>query len=358
MNTIGKVFSLLVTSGNQALLANGNTLDQLAEGQLGVFSNDTNLSVAGSIPRNFYFATKNNGKIKVSAGQHIQNRLILALNYATPSDPQAFVFEVTGYTAECETDYALKLEVRNGDIYQRQGFVQFTDTFAVRTGCCDACLTENCNTGSKFELTKLMIEALTVANKDYIVSVQAIEGPGGAVIPDVDAYEASEGADAPIGFRVTLGSAGKNEGMPINVLYKYNRASWGIPVLVDGFSCSGKVTITQEAKPGEGLGYDLRQREYFEKGWTDSPYRTNVLTGLAKPEYNRYLIQENQNYFLGTVVHNFYSEAGWGEYVNELATFIAVPEADANTITSLKNFFTALGTAVSVPVLDLSTERP
>lgn len=355
MNTTGKVFGLLVTSGNSGLLPANGTLDSLAEGQLGVFDNDTNLSVANlNATRNFYLAVKNQGKIKTSAGQYIQGRLVHALTHADASQPQPFIFEITDYTAECETDYALKLEVRNGDIYQRQGFVQFTDTFAVRTGCCDACLTENCNTGNKFELTQLLIDEILNSNKDYIVSVQAIEGPGGDVITDLAAYEATDNT-APVGIRITLGSTEMNQGMPINVLYKYNRASWGIPVLVDGFSCSGKVTVTQNAKPGEGLGYDLRQKEFFQKGWEGSPYRTNVITGLAKQEYSNYVTQENVLYKQFAIVHNHYSEAGWGEYVNELATLVAIPSTATATITAFTSFFNAMGTTFGVKVQDTSS---
>ena len=50
MSRNNDVFHLLVTKGNQAVLAKDKKVVELAPGQIGVFNYDTNLSIAATDP--------------------------------------------------------------------------------------------------------------------------------------------------------------------------------------------------------------------------------------------------------------------------------------------------------------------
>ena len=179
MNTTGKVFSLLVGTANVVLLAKDRKVEDLVEGQIGVFNSDTNLSIDATVlsstrPANIFFAVNNKGVISFSAGQDIQTPLVIGLTGASAKEGVEHIVDITDYAVECETDYAIKVEFRSGLIYQRQGYVPYTKTYAARTGCCDNCLSEDCNTGNKYILTKDLFENILANSIDDKLTPQII----------------------------------------------------------------------------------------------------------------------------------------------------------------------------------------
>jgi len=130
------VFQVLVTSGTQAPLTAGLKITDLGVGQIGVFDFDTNLSITSGTPRNFYLAVglDRDGDgvlddVAKSAGSHIQGKNIAFYSFRphTPGRPMKVVLK--DYTANCETEYGVKLEMRNQEIYRTQGYNQFTHTY-------------------------------------------------------------------------------------------------------------------------------------------------------------------------------------------------------------------------------------
>ena len=89
MSRNNDVFHLLVTKGNQAVLAKDKKVVELAPGQIGVFNYDTNLSIAAAdpAPRNFYMAVGvdagdgTTGDIMKSAGSHVQGKNIVFYSF-------------------------------------------------------------------------------------------------------------------------------------------------------------------------------------------------------------------------------------------------------------------------------------
>lgn len=161
MATTNPVNQVLVTSGNQALLAAGSRPEALAIGQLGIFNYHTGLSIDGSVPadaKDIFLAVGIDPlgvgsiqDINKSAGQMIQVKHGKTYTFKGYVPAISKVIDVMGFTARCEEDYALKIEFRNGQIYQETGYNQFAETFAYRTACCsDPCA--DCASGNCAEL--------------------------------------------------------------------------------------------------------------------------------------------------------------------------------------------------------------
>ena len=138
MSRNNDVFQVLVTKGDQEVLAANNTVADLAPGQIGVFDYNTNLSIGllgGIVPRNFYLAVglDTDGDtvtddIMKSAGSHIQARNLAFYSFRPHTAGQPLKVVLKNYTADCETEYGIKLELRNQEIYRTQGYNQFTKT--------------------------------------------------------------------------------------------------------------------------------------------------------------------------------------------------------------------------------------
>ena len=97
--------------------------------------------------------------LRFSAGQIIKKQDVTAYSFKPHSGARPMIQLVGGYSAKCDTDYAVKVELRNSKIYRIQGFNQFTKTYAVRTGCCDDCV-EGCDSYDANKLTLAMVATI------------------------------------------------------------------------------------------------------------------------------------------------------------------------------------------------------
>lgn len=375
MSRNNDVFQVLVTTGNLAPLAAGSTIDALAPGQIGVFDEETKLSIDGtSLVRNFFVAVgiDRDGDtitddISKSAGQLIQRTNMRFYSFRPHTAAQPMVAELVNYKADCDTDYAFKLEFRNQEIYRRQGYAQFSKTYAIRTSCCDNCA--DCPSGDANEITLLL---LTEMNNDVhgLVTATAIARQpvttathGTSVdyaigdvmtVADVEAliaFNAGE-TDATLhvfsDIRMTTVPVAVNKFCDINLKYYAPRQTVIIPSLVEGFGCNGSVSITQEAAMEEGSGYDIRQKEYHAGAWNGrpGPYRASTATGLAQGGIE-YFAEDKIKYDQFSLTYDQFSVAGWLEHLNNLATIIAIPSSDVLTsdglVVILDNLLTPLG---------------
>lgn len=352
MSTNNKVFQVLVTKGNAALPSRSATLDSLAVGQLGIFDAKTNLAIDGTTNpvRDFYLAvgvdkdgdTVMDG-VNFSAGQLIQKENIRDFTYKPHSAARPMVFEITDYKVNCDTEYAVKLEFRNMQVYMRQGYNAYAKTFSVKTACCEECV--DCPSGSPADLTTKLLQAFN-SDAAGMFKAEAIEEPGGSVIADLAAYIAdplNAAALATLGIRITTVPLAIQQFCSINTMYYNPRQTVVIPSLIEGFNCTGKVTITQTALDEEGNGYDIKQKEYHAGGWNGKPgvYRASTALGLAMPGFS-YLANEASKYDQFSLVYDQFSTAGWGEYLNNLMTLVAIPAADTVTRNSFATVMDAI----------------
>ncbi len=146
------VFQVLVTTGNQAVLAAGNQVDDLAAGQIGVFDANTHQSISAAtspLPRDFYIAVGTNDSggstfedFQQSAGQLIQRRNISGYTFGPHTASRPMIVDITNIKASCNQNYTVRIEQRNSKISRIQGFNQFSEAFSVRGACCEGCGTD------------------------------------------------------------------------------------------------------------------------------------------------------------------------------------------------------------------------
>jgi len=362
------VFNVLVTNEDEVLLAAGNEVTDLGVGQFGFFNADTNLSFDTSTtkPKNFYIALglDKNGDtvlddINKSAGQHIQFKNVQKVRYSPYSAGTNMKVKIAGYTAKCDSDYGIRIELQNEEILQMIGNVQFSKPFIVRTSCCeDTC---ECPTGDANEITKLLVQAM--ADEELFTAVakatqalnDTVHGTSKDyakdetidVLADLDAMTAwnldPDNAATKVWSYIELESTPQliKAFYGINTDYQKLRGTKLIVSLVEGMECSGTVTVTQELTFEQGLGYNINPLEYQAFGWTGEtgPYRTNGLNGLAKPM--NYVAIPTEHYDIFTLEYEFEAQAGWGEYKNDLCTYLVVKNGDA-VVSALGDAFVAM----------------
>ena len=355
MSRNNDVFHLLVTKGNQAVLAKDKKVTELLPGQIGIFNYDTNLSFDATVataPRNFYLAVGidagngTTGDIMKSAGSHVQGKNIAFYSFRpyTPGRPMKVLLK--DYVANCETEYGVKLELRNQEIYRTQGYNQFTKTYTMKTSCCDGC-EPTCPSGDANEITKQLF--INISNDPSGLVKANIKPRAGAVLPSgvtvdangnltlaqVDTIMAANAAQTnPANFVYTNLEI---ETVPqtiqdfsaVSLNYMYPRQTVAILTKVGDFKCSGTVATTQTAVFEEGAGIDVKQLEYKAKGWTESPYRVSTVNGVAD---NRiYITDASGKYDVFALTYDQFSLGGWLEYFHNQASIIAIPTADTVT---------------------------
>jgi hypothetical protein len=368
MSRNNDVFQVLVTKGNQEILSVGQEVTDLTPGQIGFFDFDTNLAVANgaSVKRNFYAAVgiDSDGDgvtddIMKSAGSHIQTRNMVFYNYHQYNAGAPMKFVVKDYIAKCETEYSLKLELRNKEIYRTQGFNQFTKTYNMVTGCCDDC-EATCASGDANEITKDLkflintdeaglITAIAIARQALAVLVHGTAGDiaAGDEVSDADLNalmlfnkaQASPDDFVYTDLEVTTVTQKLRAFGNINMMYFFPRETVVLPILQEGFTCNGALEITQQAVFEEGAGYDVKELEYMAKGWKESPYRVSTLNGVADEKFYNTVVTEKYDMF--ALTYDQFSIGAWLEYLNNEATQIMIPTTDTVTRNAVLAFLNA-----------------
>ena len=350
MSRNNDVFQVLVTKGNQAVLAAGNEVTDLLPGQAGVFSFESNLSIDGTVPtRNFYVAVgldeDGDGvtdNIRKSAGSHIQTRNIAFYSYRPFEAGRPMILEFKDFKTKCGEQYGIAIEFRNQQIYRTQGYVQFKVNYVVEGICCDGCST-GCESGDDNLVAKKLVDAINNDPRGF-VKAEMFNTTTDAVVTDYDAFVAANLAvntdsdpanDVKLGIRITSIPQKINKYMGIDTKYFHMRETFLVPSKLIGFECNGEFSVKQTAKVTQGLGYDIQYLEYLAGGWNGNPgpYRTYKVNGLAKPI--TYVAETNTQYGILALTYDQFSIGGWLEYLNNEASIIAIPQTDSVTRASL-----------------------
>ena len=350
MSRNNDVFQVLVTKGNQAVLAAGNEVTDLLPGQAGVFSFESNLSIDGTVPtRNFYVAVgldeDGDGvtdNIRKSAGSHIQTRNIAFYSYRPFEAGRPMILEFKDFKTKCGEQYGIAIEFRNQQIYRTQGYVQFKVNYVVEGVCCDGCST-GCESGDDNLVAKKLVDAINNDPRGF-VKAEMFNTTTNAVVTNYDAFvaanlvvntDADPTNDVKLGVRITSIPQKINKYMGIDTKYFHMRETFLVPSKLIGFECNGEFSVKQTAKVTQGLGYDIQYLEYLAGGWNGNPgpYRTYKVNGLAKPI--TYVAETNTQYGILALTYDQFSIGGWLEYLNNEASIIAIPQADSVTRASL-----------------------
>ena len=365
-NRNNDVFQVLPTRGNQALAANGSTVENLLPGQLGVFDANTGLAYATSVPAGTRGITLAVGigtgsvlsDIRTSAGQFIQTKGITDLTFKPHTAGQPMVVTVGNFKAECDTEYGVRIEFRNSKINRIQGYNQFSKAYMVTTPCCDDCA-EGCGSLDANKLTQLFIDSIN-ADEAGLVLAQAVARQALTTATHGTSDDYAEGdvmtaadVEALILFNTTALPADlvyadfQLVSQPlaigtycsINLHYYKLLETVLIVSLIEGFGCSGATTINQYPVYEEGSGINIQQKEYHASGWAGSgPYKLSQVTGMGYENIN-YLSVKGTTYDQFIVQYNQTSESGWQEYSNVLSTVIAIPETDTVTRQAVATIF-------------------
>ena len=374
MSRNNDVFHLLVTKGNQAVLAKDKKVTELLPGQIGIFDFNTNLSFDSTVvtaPRNFYLAVGlgtgvDTVDVMKSTGSHIQGKNIVFNSFRPYTPGRSMKVLLKDYTATCETEYGVKIELRNQAIYTTQGYNQFTKTYTVKTGCCDCAAP--CDIKDSNQITKGLF--INVSNdesgylKARIVARQAIVAltVNSPAIPTNIAAGATvtlQQLDALMEYNKTQADSADflltniefetvsqttSDFNSVSLDYMSPRETVMLISKVDGFECnSGVIEVTQQPVFEEGAGIDLKQLEYMTKGWTESPYRLSTANEVA--DNRNFITDASAKYDMFALTHDQFSLGGWLEYFHNQATLIAVPTADVVT----RNGLAAILDKVTVP---------
>lgn len=365
------IFQVLVTKNNTAVATVGTKVTALTPGQIGVFNADTNLAInaaAASSTRNFYLAVglDLNGddvtdEIQKSSGSKIQKNNIKFYSYKPYSASRPMKVVLKDYTADCETEYGIKLELRNQEIYRTQGYNQFTKTYSIVTGCCDGC-EPTCPSGDANEITKLLkininndpsglIKATAIARQDILqADLPSLSGDlsAGDIVSDADlevimAFNASQPDSSTFVYtdlEIETVTQAINNFCSVNLKYFYPRETVVIATKIAGFKCNGNIEVTQEAAFEEGSGYDIKQLEYEAKGWKEGHYRLSTLNGVADERV--FNAVTSAKYDQIALTNDQFSQGAWLEYFSNQATLIAIPVADTTTRAGLLTILDAL----------------
>jgi hypothetical protein len=257
------VFSIIpIPLDDTNILGVGQEVATLTAGQLGVFDYDTGLSInaAGATAvKNFFIAlaldTTGDGsvdEIVKSAGTHVQKKNVTATNLKCYSAGVEQVIDIVNFTADCDKQYGLKIEINNDEKYMNYGFNQLTKTFIVKTSCCEGC--ESCGTGNCAELVKLLIADIN-NDEDGIVVASAFVNIG--AVNAITVPTAPGTATVTIGTDVipvailgteTAAETSVKIAAAINASSKYVSASDGINkvsvVLKDGSNLATPIAVT------------------------------------------------------------------------------------------------------------------
>lgn len=168
------VFQVLVADGNQAVLAAGQEVSDLAVGQLGVFDANTHRSISAAtspLPKDFYMAVGTGaGDFKESAGQHIQRKNISGYTFGAHSAAQPMIVDINNIKGQCNQDFTIRVEQRNSKIAGIQGYNQFSEAFSVRGACCEGC-GDDCQDADPNDIAIKLVDAI---NKNSSTGLAAV----------------------------------------------------------------------------------------------------------------------------------------------------------------------------------------
>ena len=354
------VYKVLVTSGNQTPMDAGKTISELLPGQIGIFDANSNLSfdvVKAAKVKDFYMAVgiDKDGDgvtddVMKSSGKKIAVKDIVSYTFRPHTAGRPMKFKLKNYTADCETEYGIKLEFRNAEIYQMQGYNQYTKTYSIKTSCCHGCA-PTCPSGDANEITRMLkaniennpkplVKVKAIARQDLVVATHGVSKAYniGDEVLDADilkmmAYNATQKNDTSKYVYTDLEF--ETIGIAMKEYSAYNFQNYGlrqtmvIPSKIEGFKCNGEVEVTQTLVYEEGKGADIKPYEFMALGWTDSPYRVNSITGF--PNYYKSLIDDNKTYDMIALCYDEVYNAAWDKFFMAEATILVIPEGDRET---------------------------
>lgn len=347
-------YSVLVSSGDQGLLAPGGTIDTLAAGQLGVFDADTNLAVnaASTGVRNIYLAAgiEAGKKVRKSVGQRIGVTSNLIEGYTlrcyNPGQDQIIRIEDITNAAKCGTSYGIKIEFRsNTRVYQEVGAAQIAKTFVVKTPCCDDCSTD-CPTADPNWIAYALVEEINKNSDNSLATAFLYESSLGIPTYAAIDYDTWVGGGKIhtsgdyLGIQISISPEAAIDFCSIPAqYYKLRGFKMHVSALGD-FACgeaAGDILVTiTEAQPllhAEGKGIDLKNLEYGSLAYSGELAPEGYRIGSVNPlPYNvTYQTVVAEDYMQLSLTYRNSINQGGRNYEHTNETVVAIPTGDTTT---------------------------
>lgn len=186
-NRQNDVFNVLVTSGNQAVLGQGLSVDALAPGQIGIFDADTHLVPASGVsPKSFYLAVGigSNGTLKNirhSAGDKITTARVNGYGYKPHSAGRPQIVQISDIAAKCDREYGIRVEISNSRIDHIQGNNQFSQAFIVKGACCPDCGDDDCSQADANDVAIKLVNSVNTNSQDRLIA-NIVAGQGSITV--------------------------------------------------------------------------------------------------------------------------------------------------------------------------------
>lgn len=370
------VTSTLVAN-NSTLLAAGNTLEDLANGQMGLFNEkgESFIQTIGTVPENFFIAVKGpDGEVtKTSAGQFIEKSSVLApihrRNYVAGSPMTA---TVSGYKPLFDTTYGIKVNFKNSHIERLFGNVNINKTFMVKTRPMNGADTDE----DRLDPNQLTLDFVKEIenNGDDTLSVEIVSDQditatnvsgissnisAGDVVNEtqVNALIAHNKAN-PNSVPLTTGIKLTPEPSPIgerlggiNIQY-HKLLQTKIVVSLIGNLNTGSTSVTSTGITFEqGNGEDVMQKEYLSAPVDQgvSPYRVSPLTCLPRGDI-KYFADKNEQYTQFVIDYQPQNVEGSLSYTQSFTTCIAIPSG-SGLVDKINTFLSKIATVNRVGIV-------
>lgn len=392
MTRTNPVNSVLVTYGNQAPLAAGSySPAALAPGQIGFFSRKLNLSIDQTSPiidfEEFYIATGIDPQVtgattdaRRSAGLFIKGSQIQNVSARCYSPGQNKIMAITNFTASCNTEYGIKLGVKNQEVWFSYGYnYPYKEYHVITSGCPSDCTGGACDSSGN-ELALLMVNEINLdPSKVFtanMVDYTTVPGTYTVVPPAGWAAWVIANPGKVLGIEVIGNPEALRAELPVNLKYDSPRQTDFNIVLTTGFKV--QVNNTLAVIPGvpvivtvqdlfyeQGAGYDVEHWENVALGQIGGlpnlagVYRTSELTGVG---FSGYLVATaTTNYYLWIISYAASKETDGNESVRTntgLCTIVAIPCPDTTTRTAFMLIADRATATFATPLSAYNTNCP
>lgn len=259
-------------------IAYATTMDNLAEGQVGIFAEDSNTSIAATVdtfaelPDKFRIISKLGGKVYTSFDTIEKSQIRNQLFKAYQSE-QVNTWKTTITHCDCVKGFQVKINVDEDSLIRRDGLTWTHSDFVV--GVTSEEIDCQCQDGvlSGYDnniVTKMAVEKINALNSPFFeAEAQTVAG---ATIADIDAFIATneavnKDADTTNDVLMVLVVKGKAQAAPnykdLEVNYVYPRGVKISPVVsVNEGEKNFAFELVQDLRFEIGAGYDMRAEEF------------------------------------------------------------------------------------------------
>jgi len=342
--TIRNVHRLLATSGDSAPLGAGNTVGDLAEGQIGLFDANTNLSLAagGASASTEFFLAVGTATSHIKSAGTIKAANVRNAQFECYTAGQPPIFDFVNLCADCNKDYVIKFDITTANAYVGYGMQPLYKTFVAREDCCDGSGAADC-----IDVIKDLRDQMN-ADNDGIFAAIATNPSNNAELNDAALDSWDVDANGCPNLRVTINAPALARFCNIPNTYSFPT---GISVQpsMQGFNCctpKGVITEVQGVLYPQGAGADIKFEEYDaagNSGQAFSHYRQTESGVTAEIDYNS---SQSETYVQLVIEYDDPHTNAFNTYDAPKSAKVAMPSGDSATIAAFAGIVDAiLGTA-------------